>query len=151
MVIDTRQEAHALRVWVTDDDPDDHLLFSLAAEEADLDSSLTFLFNGGELLEMLSRTSTDWLPEIIVLDLRMPGMGGHRTLHHLRSDPRTATLPVIVFTTSTRHEDRDLAIDAGASAVVVKPIRFPHMVEFVASLADRVCDAGLIEPQEPTR
>ena len=133
----TMQETGELQVWVADDDADDHLLFSLAAEGSDLEVALTFSLNGLDLLEALAATPEDQLPDLVVLDLRMPGLGGHRTLELMRQDPRTAALPVVVFTTSTRDADRDLALAAGANFVVVKPIRFSQMVEFAGSLGWR--------------
>lgn len=133
----TTQQTDALQVWVADDDVDDHLLFALAAAEAELEPGLTFMLNGIEMLDLLTATPDDQLPDLVVLDLRMPGLGGHRTLELIRQDERTAELPVIVFTTSTREADRTLAFEAGANFVVVKPIRFSQMVEFASSLAWR--------------
>jgi len=133
----TMQETDALQVWVADDDVDDHLLFALAAAEAELEPGLTFLLNGLEMIDLLDATPDDQLPDLVVLDLRMPGLGGHRTLEMIRENSRTADLPVVVFTTSTRDADRDLALAAGANFVVIKPIRFSQMVEFAGSLAWR--------------
>lgn len=134
--------ADGLQVWLADDDPDDHLLFSLAAEEVDLDLALSFSNNGDELLDALAVTPSDALPDLVLIDLRMPGLGGHRTLELLRARPETKTLPVVVFTTSTRTADREAALAAGANFVVVKPIRFPQLVEFAASLAWRAVQAA---------
>ncbi len=133
----TTQQTDVLQVWVADDDTDDHLLFSLAAAEAELEPGLTFTLNGIEMLELLANTPDHQLPDLVVLDLRMPGLDGHRTLELIREDPRTAELPVIVFTTSTRDEDRSSALDAGANFVVVKPTKFSQMVEFANSLTWR--------------
>lgn len=133
----TMQETGALQIWVADDDADDHLLFSLAAAEADIDLALTFSLNGLDLLEALASTPADQLPDLVMLDLRMPGLGGHRTLELMREDAKTARVPVVVFTTSTRDADREAALEAGANFVVVKPIRFSQMVDFAASLGWR--------------
>lgn len=136
MATTTRVSAE-LRVWVADDDVDDHLLFSLAAAESGLDLALSFFTNGLELLEALDSVTAEELPDLVIVDLRMPGLGGHRTLEAIRANPKTAAVPVIVFTTSTRDEDRDLALEAGADFVVVKPIQFSQMVDFAGSLAWR--------------
>lgn len=138
----TTQRTAALDVWVADDEADDHLLFSLAADEADLDLDLSFSLNGLDLLVRLAEAPDASLPDLVVLDLRMPGLGGHRTLESMRADPRTAAVPVVVFTTSTREADRDLAFAAGANDVVVKPVRFNQMVEFAASLGWRAAQAS---------
>lgn len=137
MTMTTTQQTEALQVWIADDDADDHLLFSLAVAEIDLEPNLTFLLNGNEMLEMLSSTLPEHLPDLVILDLRMPGLGGHRTLELMRGNVKTAGVPVVVFTTSTRDADRDSAMAAGANFVVVKPIQFAQMVEFAASLAWR--------------
>lgn len=137
MATTTKQATGELQVWIADDDVDDHLLFSLAAAETDLVLDLTFSLNGLDLLDSLATCAPDRLPDLVLLDLRMPGLGGHRTLELMRDDPKTAAVPVVVFTTSTREADRELALDAGANFVVVKPIRFSQMVEFAGSLAWR--------------
>lgn len=133
----TRQQTDTLQVWVADDDTDDHLLFALAVAETEREPGLTFTLNGNEMIELLAETPADQLPDLVVLDLRMPGLGGHRTLELIRQNERTAEIPVIVFTTSTREADRALALEAGANFVVVKPTRFSQMVEFANSLAWR--------------
>lgn len=138
----TTQDIAALQVWIADDDADDHLLFSLAAAEAEINLHLSFSLNGIDLLEHIDLTPEALLPDMVVLDLRMPGLGGHRTLEAIRSNPKSSRLPVVVFTTSTRDADRELALAAGANFVVVKPIRFSQMVEFAESLGWRAAAAS---------
>ena len=133
----TTQATDDLQVLIADDDPDDHLLFALAAEEATADLSLSFVLNGLELLETLASSQEGSLPDLVVLDLRMPGLGGHRTLELMRQDAKTSDIPVVIFTSSIREADRELALAGGADFVVVKPIRFSQMIEFAGSLAWR--------------
>ena len=71
----TTQQTDVLQVWVADDDADDHLLFSLAAAEVELEPGLTFTLNGLEMLDLLAGTPDNQLPDLVVLDLRMPGLG----------------------------------------------------------------------------
>ena len=140
-VTTVQQATNQLCVWIAEDDVDDHLLFSLAAAEAELCLDLMFSLNGLDMIESLAKTPAESLPDLVLLDLRMPGLDGHRTLELIRSDPKTADMPVVVFTTSTREADRVSALGAGANFVVVKPIQFSEMVEFADSLAWRAAVA----------
>lgn len=61
-------------------------------------------------------------PDIILMDLQMPGMDGLSATRELRANPRTSHIPVVVVTASTMDEDRVQAMDAGCNAYVVKPV-----------------------------
>lgn len=65
----------------------------------------------------------DQKPQVIFLDLVMPGMGGFETLRRLKADPLTSDIPVIVYTSKTVSEVEREALASGASAVVQKGTR----------------------------
>lgn len=103
---------------------------------AKLDISLPLLraADGIEALEILDRP--DILPPVVVLlDLNMPRMSGLEFLEVLRSDPRHATLPVHVITTSDYHKDIDAAYQYAISGYYVKPSTSDEMIEITRSLA----------------
>lgn len=62
------------------------------------------------------------LPDLVLLDLNMPGLDGFAVLEHLRSSPATRSLPVLVLTTSTNPRDVNAAYEAGANAYFRKPV-----------------------------
>ena len=130
--------AQPLQILMADDDPNEHLLTVLAAEESGIAAEFTFVDDGTELLIALNRSlETNELPDLILLDLRMPRLDGHRTLTQLQAHPVLWQIPVVVFSTSTRREDIEKSFRSGARWVETKPGEFSGMVDFVKSLPSR--------------
>ena len=61
-------------------------------------------------------------PDLILMDLQLPGMDGHGALAHLRDDPRTSTIPVVALTALAMRADRERALSAGFDGYLEKPI-----------------------------
>jgi two-component system, response regulator len=113
-----------LRVLLVEDD-DDHV-FLVGRALADLDGAVVAVevaADGEQALERLARARFDagCLPQLVLLDLKMPRMGGLEVLRHLRADERTRDLPVVVLTSSEHLEDREEALRLGATWFVCKP------------------------------
>jgi two-component system, response regulator len=113
-----------LRVLLVEDD-DDHV-FLVRRALADLDGAVVAVevaADGEQALERLARARFDagGLPQLVLLDLKMPRMGGLEVLRHLRADERTRDLPVVVLTSSEHLEDREEALRLGATWFVCKP------------------------------
>lgn len=71
------------------------------------------------------------LPDLVLMDLQLPGMDGFEVLRRLRSDDATAGIPVVALTAFAMQQDRERASGAGFEGYLVKPIdvrRFPHQV-----------------------
>lgn len=131
----TRSQSGVARVLMADDSRNEHLLMLMAAEEASTPMEFQFVEDGSSLLShLLTSRGVDELPDMIVLDLRMPIIDGHSTLMSLKSDPTLWQIPVVVFTTSTSPTDVQRSLDLGAAFVRVKPSGFIPMVEFVREL-----------------
>lgn len=73
------------------------------------------------------------LPDLILLDLSLPGISGLEFLERLRQDPLTSPVPVIVLTTSDREDEIKAAYQKGANSYIVKPARYD---DFVVKLAE---------------
>lgn len=125
-----------VRIVMVDDDPSEHVLMQAAAREVSVEPDFTFFEDGADALLHLAGTSAEDLPDVIVLDLRMPGLDGHSTLDELQADPVLWQVPVVVFTSSPREADVTTAIDRGAVSYVVKPSDFESMVSNVSDLCD---------------
>ena len=70
-------------------------------------------------------------PDLILMDLQLPGIDGHEALGRLRDDTRTATIPVVALTAYAMRQDRERALAAGFDGYLQKPIdvrRFPDQV-----------------------
>jgi len=127
-----------LKIRMADDDPNEHLLTVLAAEEAGIAADFTFVDDGTDLLVSLGRDLEEGdLPDLILLDLRMPRLDGHKTLNQLQGHPILWQIPVVVFSTSTRREDFEKSFRSGARWVETKPGQFSDMVDFIKSLPAR--------------
>jgi len=71
------------------------------------------------------------LPDLVLMDLQLPGMDGFEVLRRLRGDDATANIPVVALTAFAMQQDRERASGAGFEGYLVKPIdvrQFPHQV-----------------------
>lgn len=73
-------------------------------------------------------------PDLIVLDLMLPGMDGFEVLSRLRSDPRTSNLKVVIVSSRSQPADKETADKVGADAYLTKPYRKDHLLDAVRSL-----------------
>jgi CheY-like chemotaxis protein len=84
------------------------------------------------------KEAVDWaktlLPDLIVMDLNLPGLNGWEATRHLKSQPETKHIPIIVLTAHTEEKSRDRAIAAGCDAYETKPIDFGGLVAKISSL-----------------
>jgi len=77
------------------------------------------------------RLAAERTPDLILMDIQLPGMNGIDALRVLRADPSTATTPVIAVTASVMQQDRNLITDAGFDGYVSKPINLKEFLEAV--------------------
>jgi two-component system cell cycle response regulator DivK len=75
-------------------------------------------------------------PDLILMDIHLPGMNGIEALGVLRADPATASIPVIAVTASVMQQDRKLITDAGFEAYVGKPINLKEFLDAVRSMLE---------------
>ncbi len=87
-------------------------------------------------------------PRLVLLDLRLPGMGGLAVLRRIRADPRTADVQVVVLAAPRADRDITDAYAAGADAFVFKPLEFGQFVEATSEIGlhwQLVATAGMPE------
>ncbi len=120
-------------VLTVDDSPDDLMLLSLACGSAKVCFALQSVQSGHCAIAYLqgSQAYADRgrfpFPDLILLDLKMPGKSGFEVLEWIRSRPETKVLPVIVFTSSTQPEDKQRACELGANDYWVKPVDYDEL------------------------
>lgn len=117
------------RVLVVDDEPDVLLLCRLNLQQ-----------RGYELLEASDGTAAlrlarEGKPDVIVLDLMLPGMDGYQVLEQLRAAVETAEIPVLVLTAKSLKADRERSRGLGASGFMTKPFLPNELCDLVESLA----------------
>lgn len=88
------------------------------------------VYSGGEALKEVDRER----PNLIVLDIMMPGMDGWEVLLKLKSDPKTSAVPVIMCTAKDGLGDVEKSFSFGAQAYVIKPIVFSKLLRKVAAI-----------------
>lgn len=111
-------------------------------DEPNIAESLSFLLGrAGFAVEVIGdgHSALDALlaapPDVLVLDVMLPGLDGYSILRALRADDRTAALPVLVLTAKGQREDRQTAEEAGASRFVTKPFSNADIVSAVQEMA----------------
>ena len=122
-----------------EDNREDATLLARACRAANLQADVCGLPGGGEAIAYLkgegpfAQRSIHPFPDLIILDLKMPGMDGFEFLRWLRQASHCPSLPVLVFTGSQTPDDRVRALADGASGYFVKPVDFESLVNFAES------------------
>lgn len=135
-----------LKILHIEDSEEDAALFVRACEAAGLQADVHDVRGGSEAVSYLNGDgpfadrNAHPLPDLIVLDLKMPGMNGFDFLRWLRAEAAFLLLPVLVFTRSTSAEDKVRAIKEGATAYYVKPEDFKAFVRIAESFRNIVTD-----------
>jgi CheY-like chemotaxis protein len=125
---------HTQKILIADDEASVRLLI-----EATLASATCRVLpaeNGLVALEMARRE----LPDLIILDWLMPGRTGPEVVEQLRSDPRTAEIPIVLLTGMSQEQDRLKALGAGVFAYVVKPFSPLKLLQLVQQLLNKRSD-----------
>ena len=77
------------------------------------------------------RLATEHKPDLVLMDIQLPGISGIDALHILRANPDTASIPVIAVTASVMQQDRKMITEAGFDAYVGKPISMKEFLDAV--------------------
>ena len=108
-------------VYLVDDDYDDLEILQHALVEHSYKGPVLPIDNGKKLIEHLSGNKLSPEPRVIVLDLNMPLLDGFQTLESIRRHPVYNSMPVIIFTASSRKEDEIRAYELGCDCFLTKP------------------------------
>jgi CheY-like chemotaxis protein len=131
-----RRGGRPARLLLVEDSVADAKLVALALEESGSTTQVTRVEDGVAALELLDRVLTGEAlrPDLVVLDLNLPRVGGLDVLRRIKSDPDLRTVPVVVFSTSRAEVDVAAAYACGASSYVVKPLDLHRFTEVVTSI-----------------
>lgn len=126
-----------VRVLLVEDSASDGELTVRALAKHKLDGNITWVRDGAEALDFVYRSGKyaerPNIPRLLILlDLKLPKMGGLDVLERLKTDPDKMSIPIVVLTSSA--EDRDLAraYQLGANSYLVKPVEYQAFVEVVS-------------------
>lgn len=121
-------------ILLIEDNEGDEALTLRALKRHNISNPVHVARDGAEALEYLFGLPEGALPQLILLDLNLPKIGGLEVLRSVRAEPRTKRLPVVILTSS--KEDRDLAegYERGANSYIVKPVDFVQFSDAVRQL-----------------
>ena len=127
-------------ILLVEDNPDDELLAIRALEKNNIMNEVVVARDGAEALDYLFGTGAytgrdlSVMPQIILLDLKLPKIDGLEVLRRLRNDERTKLLPVVVLTSSKEERDLTESYSLGANSYIRKPVNFAQFTEAIRQL-----------------
>lgn len=143
-------------ILLVEDSRADVRIIERALNDGEVPHTLIVASGGQEALDLLDgigqpEGTTNRFPDLILLDLNMPGMDGEQVLLTLKSDPLLRAIPVVVLTTSKRDDDILRTYLAGANTFIQKPSEYPSYQELVATLRSYWRDTALRPTLRRTR
>jgi two-component system response regulator len=127
-------------ILLVEDNPDDIKLTLRALKKSNILNEVVIAEDGVEALDYLFGTGKhegrdlNVMPQLILLDLKMPKIDGLEVLQRIRKNETTSLLPVVVLTTSSEDRDRIESYKLGANSYIRKPVDFNQFVEAVQQL-----------------
>jgi two-component system response regulator len=130
------------QILLVEDNQMDVVLTLDAFKEAKLKNKINVCRNGQEALDYLFGRDKYAdrvlfpMPNLILLDLKMPGIDGFEVLRQIKNTDILKRIPVIILTSSKEEGDRALSYDIGANSYLMKPVSFDGFTEVVAKIDD---------------
>ena len=127
-------------ILLVEDNPSDEALTLRAFKKQNIRNPVVVVRDGAEALDWLfgrgayaGRDVTE-LPQVVLLDLMLPKVGGLEVLRAIREDPRTRRVPVVLLTSSKEDQDLIRGYDLGVNSYVRKPVDFQEFAEAIRQL-----------------
>jgi two-component system, response regulator len=127
-------------ILLVEDNPDDRDLALLAFEQSKIAAEIVVAKDGVAALDYLfgigvhEGRDTSKMPQVVLLDLKLPKLDGLEVLKRIRSDTRTKRLPVVILTSSDEQRDLVESYEQGANSYIRKPVDFAQFIEAVQHL-----------------
>src|SRR5713226_3173294 len=127
-------------ILLVEDNPDDQTLTLRALKKNNIRNEIVVAHDGVEALDYLygegfhAGRDISRMPDLILLDLKLPKLDGLDVLRRIRADERTRLLPVVILTSSIEDQDRIASYGLGANSYVRKPVNFNEFIEAVRQL-----------------
>jgi two-component system, response regulator len=127
-------------ILLVEDNADDELLTLRALKRNNIQNQVIVARDGREALDYLFGTGpyaarpTASLPEVVLLDLKLPKLDGLEVLRQLRGHEHTKLLPVVILTSSNEEQDRIKGYGLGANSYVRKPVDFNEFIDAARQL-----------------
>lgn len=133
-------EENFVEILLVEDNKNDAELTMMALEDSNLSNHVVWLKNGKEALDFVfaegEYANRDIInqPRVILLDLKMPKVGGLEVLKRIRADQRTRKIPVAILTSSKEEKDIIESYELGVNSYIVKPVDFEQFTKSVKEI-----------------
>ena len=126
-------------ILLVEDNPDDEALTLRAFRKNNIKNEIVVARDGVEALDYLFATGPhagrdEGLPQVILLDLKLPRIDGLEVLKRIRADERTKLIPVVILTSSREEQDLVDGYSLGCNSYVRKPVNFDEFMEAARQL-----------------
>jgi two-component system response regulator len=127
-------------ILLVEDNPDDEALTIRALKKNNIKNTVVVAHDGAEALDYLFGTGAhadrdvSSLPQIVLLDLKLPKVDGLGVLRAIRGDARTKRVPVVILTSSKEERDLVEGYELGTNSYIRKPVDFTAFIEAVRQL-----------------
>jgi len=141
-------------ILLVEDNPRDEALTLRALKKGNIVNQVIVAHDGVEAMDYLFGTGSysgrdiTEMPQLILLDLKLPRIDGLQVLQKIRADDRTKRLPVVIFTSSNEEEDVINGYKLGANSYVRKPVDFEQFAEATKSLGLYWLVLNLVAPPD---
>ena len=127
------------KIMLVEDSPDDQILIQRGFHKHNIANDFIIVNDGVEALDYLFGTGPQYsepqpMPQLILLDLKLPRVDGMEVLRQVRENKRTRLVPVVMLTSSDEENDIVASYQLGANSYVRKPVDFHHFAEAVRQL-----------------
>lgn len=122
----------AITVLIIDDDEDDRFFMEQAFKTDSPSTQLYLAADGQQALDLLR--SAQPLPDVVLLDLNMPGLNGFEVLKRLKQSAHYRSIPVVILTTSDASADQERSRQLGATEFITKPTTYDGL----SAIAQRI-------------
>lgn len=142
-----RNADEPVEILIVEDNPGDVRLLREAFGVTERETTLRTATNGDDAVDYLTReSSADEIPDLVLLDLNLPGRDGCDVLEAIRDDPHLEGLPVIMLTSSEAEEDVARCYSAGSNAYLTKPTTPEGLVSTVEYIEEFWIETSQLPP-----
>ncbi|MBY0415194.1 MAG: response regulator [Bdellovibrionales bacterium] len=127
-------------ILLVEDNPSDIELTKRAFAKSNIFNPLDVVEDGEEALEYLycqgryANRDPNEMPALVLIDLKMPGIGGLEVIRQIRANPQTKRLLVVILTSSKEEQDVAMGYDLGVNSYIRKPVDFQKFAEVIKQM-----------------